>query len=1367
MAQAAPRMVRIAVLSGQSNMARGTGPVALTAWPQPWFDNSETTDPDNTAWSGLKLPAEGGVGLHAGVAEALQAAYPDDQIAILKVAQGSTGIGFWADEGQPGNRDLMNRITVARARLDAQLAAGEISGYEFVGFFWMQGEDEINPWNTSSTNPYFQKLIQLTSGVRSRAGVSGLPVVVGRTSSAYAPSTIRTNNGNLRVFPVSTEPGTRPLQADSEFINSDVPRGYALYEGYSDSVRTAQTAWTTYDGRAAWVESDDLPLVDYFHFPDGETGKITLGRRMGRALMRLKSLPVADELLLNAGPHRWVHPGTIRLSAAVTSGPANPASVTWSQLVGNQTATIESPASLSTNVTITEPGTYAFKVTATDGALTHSKTVNVYVRPAGENLPAYGSSPVFYASAPGAPVTLMPDIVNPDSDTLTYTWNLPFSEPVRRFGLGKGIISSTTAANPTVRFTWPGVQILRLQVSDGTTRADGNASGWINVPVFVGTDGPAYPDYSARWSFNQADYLLAEMNTTAPQQANSGVTQSPETPVGGGSGVFNGSAHLQNHIGHWDSAALFLRPLGNFTVAMWVKPQSTSSGVLYEEGGSGQDSALTLRLNAGNLEGAIFQSGALHTVSAPAPAIGEWTHVAFSFDGAAATMRLWINGQTAATTTGLPFSQVSKRSLASAIGARLQGDAFNNSTTAGSTGDFFSGQLDEVRLYERTLDAASIQALYADGVIVTPEGTLSLSASTASVAENAGSVALFVRRTIGSTGAVSVDFTTSDGTAVAGTNYSLTSGTLHWTDGDSANKTITVPVLDNAVYSGNKTFTITLSNPTGALLGSPPAATVTIIENEAVNAAPQISVVTPTGPQTRIATGGAGFFFDTTVTDDGLSGQPVALAWTTVSGPASAVFSSPGAADTTASFPADGTYVVRLTANDGLLTATRDFTIVAGGTPGSGDGPTSGLILRYKFDEGSGTTIGDSAGNHTVTGHANATWTSSGKSGSALDINSTSGRSFSPANQSDLQFNPRADPFTISVWVRTTSTSTYKTIFDKNDGTTTHYKAWTTTVNNIEAFSGGTAKTVSAAGPPALNDGNWHLVTLTNFNRSGTWYFRVYYDNGTAYSEMPSGDKTNAALLRIGSLTSGSNSWSGQLDDFRIYNRSLSASEVGELYAADSTNFAPVVSAASPAPVQAGSPATLDGTVTDDGLPNPPAAVTALWEKVSGPGNVTFGNASAVDTTAAADTAGTYVLRLTASDGAATGAAQVTLTITQPPGYASWAAGIAWGAADSSATADPDGDGLANLLEYALGGSPLMAMDAPAPAVDISGLRVQISFLHARAEMTYTVQGSSDLSAWSDISYPPVPVGQIQTVLDTVDMGAAHPRRFLRLKVSQ
>ena len=59
--------------------------------------------------------------------------------------------------------------------------------------------------------------------------------------------------------------------------------------------------------------------------------------------------------------------------------------------------------------------------------------------------------------------------------------------------------------------------------------------------------------------------------------------------------------------------------------------------------------------------------------------------------------------------------------------------------------------------------------------------------------------------------------------------------------------------------------------------------------------------------------------------------------------------------------------------------------------------------------------------------------------------------------------------------------------------------------------------------------------------------------------------------------------------------------------------------------------ANLDGSVTDDGLPNPPGAVTTTWENVTGFGTVTFGNPNAVDTTAQFSVEGTYVLRLTAT----------------------------------------------------------------------------------------------------------------------------------------
>jgi hypothetical protein len=64
--------------------------------------------------------------------------------------------------------------------------------------------------------------------------------------------------------------------------------------------------------------------------------------------------------------------------------------------------------------------------------------------------------------------------------------------------------------------------------------------------------------------------------------------------------------------------------------------------------------------------------------------------------------------------------------------------------------------------------------------------------------------------------------------------------------------------------------------------------------------------------------------------------------------------------------------------------------------------------------------------------------------------------------------------------------------------------------------------------------------------------------------------------------------------------------------------------------------AMLQGTAFDDGLPNPPGDLTTTWSKVSGPGSVTFANASKLTTQATFGKPGTYVLRLTADDGALT-----------------------------------------------------------------------------------------------------------------------------------
>jgi uncharacterized delta-60 repeat protein len=114
-----------------------------------------------------------------------------------------------------------------------------------------------------------------------------------------------------------------------------------------------------------------------------------------------------------------------------------------------------------------------------------------------------------------------------------------------------------------------------------------------------------------------------------------------------------------------------------------------------------------------------------------------------------------------------------------------------------------------------------------------PPGAIAFSSATYSVAENAGSVALTVNMGTAAGVPVTVTYTTSDGTAVAGTDYTGGTGTVTITPGQTS-ATITIAVRDDGVFSTpDKSFTVTLSNPTnGSSLGTPSTATVTLLERD-------------------------------------------------------------------------------------------------------------------------------------------------------------------------------------------------------------------------------------------------------------------------------------------------------------------------------------------------------------------------------------------------------------------------------------------------------------------------------------------------------------------------------------------------------
>ena len=71
---------------------------------------------------------------------------------------------------------------------------------------------------------------------------------------------------------------------------------------------------------------------------------------------------------------------------------------------------------------------------------------------------------------------------------------------------------------------------------------------------------------------------------------------------------------------------------------------------------------------------------------------------------------------------------------------------------------------------------------------------------------------------------INVDYTTSDGTATAGNDYSATIDTLTFAPGQT-NRTFTIPISDDTVPDPNEIFFVTLSNPVNAILGTPSVAT--------------------------------------------------------------------------------------------------------------------------------------------------------------------------------------------------------------------------------------------------------------------------------------------------------------------------------------------------------------------------------------------------------------------------------------------------------------------------------------------------------------------------------------------------------------
>jgi len=483
----------------------------------------------------------------------------------------------------------------------------------------------------------------------------------------------------------------------------------------------------------------------------------------------------------------------------------------------------------------------------------------------------------------------------------------------------------------------------------------------------------------------------------------------------------------------------------------------------------------------------------------------------------------------------------------------------------------------------RTDGSASATVTIADDDSGT--STIQFSPGAYSANENAGSVTVTVVRSGGVQLTASANYTTTDGNAHAGSDYTATSGVVTFAPGETQ-KTIVVQINEDAFVEGDESFTVNLSNPSGgAALGNRSSAVVTIVDNDGGGSTVQFN---PTTYSVKETPGNTTVTLSITASRLGDPNTTISASYTTSNGTAMAGSDYVATSGTVSFGPGETVKTITVTIlDDSLIENSENFFVtLTDATNASIKTPGSQATVTIADDDSPNATIGFSKSSYDVDEGAKfvtLTVTRSGGLGFPATVHYETGDGSAKAGKNyvassgDLTFAPGETSKNISI-----------SIIDNGDADPTLDFTVTLTDPNGTGFVGGqsTAKVnildndanviQFATANYTVNEGAGSVTLTVQVVRSGDPTAELSVDFVTIEGTAKEGAKYTRTE---GRLTFGAN----------VTSQTITVPIIDEPFIEGTTDFSVVLSNPQPstskngnAPSRLGSPSTATVSIIDN-----------------------------------------------------------------------------------------------------------------------------------------------------------------------------------------